>query len=61
VPDVTGEDQATASSDLQDAGFQVVVVQTNRGSGASGTVTEEQPTAGTTIASGDYVAIYVHS
>jgi len=59
VPDVGGEDQATATSDLQDAGFQVVVVETSRGSGASGTVIEQQPTAGTTIASGDYVAIYV--
>ena len=61
VPDVIGEDQDTATSDLQDAGFQVVVVQTSRGSGASGTVVEQQPAAGTTIASGDYVAIYVRS
>ena len=59
VPDVTGEDQATARSDLENAGFQVVIVHTTRGTGPSGNVIEQQPSAGTTISTGDYVAIYV--
>jgi beta-lactam-binding protein with PASTA domain len=58
VPDVSGEDEATARSDLETAGFKVIVIQTSRG-GQSGTVVEQQPAAGTTLASGDFVAIYV--
>jgi eukaryotic-like serine/threonine-protein kinase len=58
VPDVTGEDEATARSDLESAGFTVIVIQRSAG-GTSGNVVEQQPAAGTSIASGDYVAIYV--
>jgi eukaryotic-like serine/threonine-protein kinase len=58
VPDVTGEDEATARSDLESAGFKVIVVRTRR-SGTAGSVLEQQPAAGTTISSGDFVAIYV--
>lgn len=58
VPDLTGEDAATARSDLESAGFQAVVVRTKR-AGASGSVLEQQPAAGTTLSTGDIVAIYV--
>jgi serine/threonine-protein kinase len=60
VPDVTGEDEDTARSDLETAGFKVIVVQ-RTGGGTSGNVVEQQPAAGTSIASGDFVAIYVAS
>jgi beta-lactam-binding protein with PASTA domain len=59
VPSVTGEDQQTATSDLQSAGFQVVVVQRRTSSAQSGSVVEQQPASGTTLATGDFVAIYV--
>ena len=59
VPDVTGEDQQAATNDLQSAGFQVIAIQRHRAGGQSGSVVEEQPSAGTTLASGDFVAIYV--
>jgi beta-lactam-binding protein with PASTA domain len=59
VPDVTGEDEATARSDLEDAGFRVVVVHRTRGPGESGSVVEQLPSAGTTLSSDDIVAIYV--
>jgi eukaryotic-like serine/threonine-protein kinase len=59
LSDVTGEDEATARSDLESAGFQVVVIHTTRGGGRAGTVIEQQPAAGTTISTGDFVAIYV--
>jgi beta-lactam-binding protein with PASTA domain len=58
IPDVTGEDQATARSDLESAGFKVIVIHTTR-AGTSGSVLEQQPAAGMTISSGDFVAIYV--
>jgi beta-lactam-binding protein with PASTA domain len=58
VPDVTGEDESTARTDLERAGFGVVVVSTSRGSEAG--VVEQQPRAGVTISSDDLVAIYVH-
>jgi beta-lactam-binding protein with PASTA domain len=57
VPDVVGQDEASARTALEDEGFRVIVIQ--RRGGATGTVVEQQPTAGTTIAAGDFVAIYV--
>lgn len=59
VPDVRGQDQATATSTLEDAGFRVITITRTTGSGQSGRVVEQQPAAGTSIASGDFVAIYV--
>jgi beta-lactam-binding protein with PASTA domain len=59
VPDETGNDEATARTDLETAGFKVVVIQRSGTNAQPGTVVELQPAAGTTIASGDYVAIYV--
>jgi beta-lactam-binding protein with PASTA domain len=59
VPDETGQDQQTATSDLQSAGFKVVAIQRSGTGQSTGTVVEEQPSAGTTIATGDYVALYV--
>jgi serine/threonine-protein kinase len=58
VPDETGKDEATARSDLEAAGFKVVVIQRS-GGGQSGTVVEQQPPAGTTVPTDEYVAIYV--
>lgn len=59
VPDVRGQDQATATSTLDDAGFQVIVITRTTGTGQSGRVVEQQPAAGTAIPSGLFVAIYV--
>ena len=59
VPSVTGENEQTATSDLQSAGFQVVTIQRHGAGGQSGSVVEQQPAAGTTLASGDFVAIYL--
>ena len=59
VPSVTGENEQTATSDLQSAGLQVVTIQRHGAGGQSGSVVEQQPAAGTTLASGDFVAIYV--
>lgn len=61
VPDVRGQDQASATSALQDAGFRVIVVQRTTGAGQSGTVVEQQPAAGTSIPTDTFVAIYVHA
>jgi serine/threonine-protein kinase len=58
LPDVAGEDAATARADLESAGFRVVVVQTKR-TGTTGSVLEQQPAAGTPLSTGDIVAIYV--
>jgi beta-lactam-binding protein with PASTA domain len=58
VPDETGQDEATARSDLENAGFKVVVIR-RTGGGQSGTVVEQQPAAGTSVPTDEYVAIYV--
>ncbi len=58
VPDETGQDEATARSDLQNAGFKVAVVR-RTGGGQPGTVVEQQPAAGTSVPTDEYVAIYV--
>jgi eukaryotic-like serine/threonine-protein kinase len=60
VPDVTGEDQATATSDLQAAGFQVQVVdEPTADPNQDGIVIDEDPLPGTPIPAGSQVTIYV--
>jgi beta-lactam-binding protein with PASTA domain len=60
VPNVVGQDQATAASDLRAAGFRVVVLNrpTNNES-QDGTVIDEQPRAGSSIPEGSQVTIFV--
>jgi len=60
VPDVTGEDEATATSDLQAAGFRVSVVdQPTSDQNQDGVVLDEDPAAGTRAPAGSVVTIYV--
>jgi serine/threonine-protein kinase len=60
VPDVTGEDQATATTDLQAAGFQVQVVdEPTADPNQDGIVIDEDPVPGTRIPAGSQVTIYV--
>jgi beta-lactam-binding protein with PASTA domain len=60
VPDVTGEDEATARSDLEAAGFQVSVVdEPTTDKNEDGIVIDEDPAAGTRAPAGSPVAIYV--
>jgi beta-lactam-binding protein with PASTA domain len=62
VPDVTGEDEATARSDLEAAGFQVSVVdEPTTDQNEDGIVIDEDPVAGTQIPAGSLVTIYVGS
>jgi serine/threonine-protein kinase len=60
VPNVVGEDQATAADDLRSAGFRVLVLNrpTTRQS-QDGVVVEQQPRGGTSIPAGSLVAIFV--
>ncbi|HEX6699446.1 MAG TPA: PASTA domain-containing protein [Gaiellaceae bacterium] len=60
VPDVTGEDEASATSDLQAAGFRVQVVdQPTSDPNQDGIVLDEDPVAGTRIPAGSQVTIFV--
>jgi beta-lactam-binding protein with PASTA domain len=60
VPDVTGEDEATAAADLRAAGFRVEVVdQPTTDENEDGVVLDQDPTAGTRAPSGSLVTIYV--
>ena len=60
VPDVTGEDEATARSDLEAAGFQVSVVEEpTTDENEDGIVIDEDPVAGTRVPAGSLVTIYV--
>jgi serine/threonine-protein kinase len=60
VPDVTGEDEASATADLQAAGFQVQVFdQPTSDPNQDGVVLDEDPAPGTRIPRGSQVAIYV--
>jgi beta-lactam-binding protein with PASTA domain len=62
VPDVTGEDEATARSDLEAAGFQVSVVdEPTTDQNEDGIVIDEDPAAGTRVPAGSLVTIYVGS
>jgi eukaryotic-like serine/threonine-protein kinase len=60
VPDTVGEDEATATSTLQGAGFRVrVVEQTVADSSQDGLVIRQSPGGGTTARSGTTVVITV--
>jgi serine/threonine-protein kinase len=60
VPDVTGEDQATATSDLQNAGFQVQVVeQDTTDPSQDGIVLDQDPAGGSQAPQGATVTIVV--
>jgi serine/threonine-protein kinase len=60
VPDVTGEDEATARSDLEAAGFRVSVVdEPTTDQNEDGIVIDEDPASGTQIPAGSLVTIYV--
>jgi beta-lactam-binding protein with PASTA domain len=60
VPDVLGQDEATATSTLQGAGFQVVVIdQATADQTEDGTVLDEQPGGGTQAPRGSVITIYV--
>ena len=62
VPDVTGEDEATARSDLEAAGFRVSVVdEPTTDQNEDGIVVDEDPVAGTRVPTGSLVTIYVGS
>jgi serine/threonine-protein kinase len=60
VPNVTGQDQATAADNLRSAGFRVLVLNrptTNQGQ--DGVVVERQPRAGSNIPARSLVAIFI--
>jgi beta-lactam-binding protein with PASTA domain len=60
VPDVVGQDQASASQTLREAGFKVVVLfRKTTDSSQVGNVIDEQPAADASIPSGSYVAVFV--
>ena len=60
VPDVLGQDEATATTTLQSAGFQVVVIdQPTADQTEDGVVLDEQPAGGTRAPRGAVVTIYV--
>jgi serine/threonine-protein kinase len=62
VPDVVGQDQQSATSTLQGAGFQVQVIMVPPPDPSqSGTVIDEQPGGGTRAPEGSTVTIYVGS
>src|SRR5204862_7822973 len=60
VPNVVGQDQATAASNLRSAGFRVVVLnRPTTNAGKDGMVVDEQPRAGSSIPAGSQVTIFV--
>jgi serine/threonine-protein kinase len=59
VPDVTGETEGQAKSDLHNAGFKATVVPQTSSSATPGTVISESPTAGTSEVPGSAVTIVV--
>jgi serine/threonine-protein kinase len=60
VPDVVGQDESTAMSTLQGAGFQVVVIdQPTADQTDDGIVLDEQPAGGARAPRGAVVTIYV--
>jgi beta-lactam-binding protein with PASTA domain len=62
VPDVVGQDQQTATSTLQGAGFQVQVITVPAPDPSqSGNVIDEQPSGGSRAPKGSTVTIYVGS
>ena len=62
VPDVVGQDQQTATTNLQDAGFKVQVLRVRPSNPSqNGKVVDEQPAGGTRAPDGSTVTIYVGS
>jgi eukaryotic-like serine/threonine-protein kinase len=60
VPDVVGQDQATAVQTLQSAGFKVLVLERpTADQSKDGVVVEQQPRAGSSIPAGLQVTIFV--
>jgi serine/threonine-protein kinase len=59
VPSVVGENQATATSQLQAAGFVVDPKSAPNSTAPSGTVVRQNPPAGTQVARNSTVTIYV--
>jgi serine/threonine-protein kinase len=60
VPDVTGQDQGTATATLRQAGFTVVAIdQPTSDQSQNGVVLDEQPGPGSRIPAGSQVTIYV--
>jgi beta-lactam-binding protein with PASTA domain len=60
VPNVVGQDQATAVETLRSAGFRVVVLNRPTGDQSrDGIVVEQQPTGGSSIPGGSQVTIFV--
>ena len=62
VPDVVGQDQQTATTTLQDAGFEVQVINVPATDPSqNGNVVDEQPAGGSRAPQGSTVTIYVAS
>jgi serine/threonine-protein kinase len=59
VPDVTGDDQDTATSTLQDAGFEVKAVEQFSDSVGAGQVISQDPAGGKQLAKGHVVTLTV--
>jgi beta-lactam-binding protein with PASTA domain len=60
IPNVIGQDQASASQTIRQAGFKVVVLfRKTTNASRAGLVVDEQPAAGTSAPAGAYVAIFV--
>jgi beta-lactam-binding protein with PASTA domain len=60
VPNVVGQDQATAANTLRAAGFRVVVLnRPTSNQSQEGVVVEQQPTGGSSIPAGSQVTIFV--
>jgi eukaryotic-like serine/threonine-protein kinase len=61
VPDVVGEDEATAAADLRAAGFKVeeVIDEPTSDQSQDGVVIDEQPAASTHAPTGSEITIYV--
>jgi beta-lactam-binding protein with PASTA domain len=60
VPNVLGQDQATAANNLRAAGFRVVVLnRPTKDQGKDGLVIDEQPRAGSSIPAGSQVTIFI--
>jgi eukaryotic-like serine/threonine-protein kinase len=59
VPDVTGETESQAKSNLEAAGFTVHTTPQTTSSAAPGTVISQTPTGGTPLAAGSGVSIVV--
>ena len=58
MPDVTGQDQATATQTLEGVGLQVTTTQVD-GGGKAGTVISTSPSGGSTVAQGSKVTLSV--